>query len=113
MTSDLEEPCDVDWGAVEQRLAFLLYQMATKIIGERIKVDALAADNAIHYCRERASGAPYNPARQEHFLEFILRCGGSMEWIMDGDIAPLIVAYASASPCPRWAPYRASLYEVE
>ena len=69
--------------------------MATKVIGERIKVDALAADSAIRYCRERVAGGPYNPARQEHFLEFVLRSGGSMEWVMDGDIAPLIVAYAA------------------
>jgi hypothetical protein len=109
-----EEPYEVDWPAVEERLAFLLYQMATRVIGERIKVDALAADSAIRYCLERVAGAPYNPARQEHFLEFVLRCGGSMEWVLDGDIGPLIVAYASArADSPSFGrPYRAELYEV-
>jgi hypothetical protein len=112
--TELEEPYEVDWPAVEQRLAFLLYQMATLVIGERIKVDALAADSAIRYCRDRVNGASYNPARQEHFLEFICRCGGSMEWVMDGDITPLVVAYASArADSPSFGrPYRASLYEV-
>jgi hypothetical protein len=43
-----EELDEYDWPAVEQRLAFLLYQMATKVIGER-KVDALAADSAVNW----------------------------------------------------------------
>ena len=114
--NELEEPYEVDWPAVEERLAFLLYQMATLVIGERTKVDPLAADSAIRYCRGRVAGAPYNEARHEHFLEFVLRSGGSMEWVMRGDIVPLIIAYAANradSPSHR-RPYRAHalLYEV-
>ena len=57
-----------DWAAVQERLAFLLYQFATKGIGEKIRVDALAADNAIRYCRERIAGAPFHPACEARFL---------------------------------------------
>ena len=56
-----EEP--YDWKLFRSG-SLLLYQMATKVIGEKIKVDPLAADSAIRYCLSRVAGDPYNSARQ-------------------------------------------------
>ena len=102
--SEWDEGPGYDWAAIQERLALLLYQMATKVIGERINVDPLAADSAIRYCLSRVAGGPHNPARLEHFLNFVERCGGSMEWVAFGDVAPLIIHYAATRPRPR--PYR-------
>jgi hypothetical protein len=111
--SEWDEATQYDWAAIQERLALLLYQMATKVIGEQIKVDPLAADSAIRYCQSRVAGGPYHPARQEHFWNFVVdRCGGSMEWIADGDVTSLIIHYAAARPRPR-RPYRGEIYEID
>ena len=86
--------------------------MATKVIGESIKVDPLAAESAIRYCLERKAGARHNAARWEHFLEFVYRSGGSLDWVIYGDIVPLVGAYAIYIADRPQPPYRASLYEV-
>ena len=41
--SEWDEAIEYDWAVIQERLALLLYQMATKVIGESIKVDPLAA----------------------------------------------------------------------
>ena len=109
--SEWDEGPGYDWAAIQERLALLLYQMATKVIGEKIKVDPLGADSAIRYCLSRVAGGPYHPARQEHFWNFVDRCGGSMEWVAFGDIAPLIIHYAATRPRPR--PHRGEIYEMD
>jgi hypothetical protein len=91
--SEWDEVHEYDWSGIQERLAFLLYQMATKVIGDQIKVDPLAADNAIRYCRERIAGGPYHPARQERFWDFVERCGGNFDWVMSGDVTSLIINY--------------------
>jgi hypothetical protein len=106
-----DEATQYDWAAIQERLALLLYQMAEKVIGEKIKVDPLAADSAIRYCLSRVARGPYNPAREEHFWNFVLRCGGSLEWVAEGDVTPLIIQYAAARPPPQ--PYRGDIYEVD
>jgi len=108
-----DEVCDYDWRSVQERLAFLLYQLATKVIGERIKVDPAAADSAIRYCLHRVTGGPYIPERQEHFLSFIEQHGGSIEWVMWGDITPLIIGYAAQRAAYPRRPYRAPLYPID
>jgi hypothetical protein len=81
MTEEWTEGVQHDWASIEQRLAVLLHMLATLCIGEKFKVDPAAAESAIRYCQERKAGEPYNPARQEHFWDFVCRCGGSMDWI--------------------------------
>ncbi|WMT78870.1 hypothetical protein [Bradyrhizobium sp. Ash2021] len=104
------EAIEYDWPAIEGRLALLLFQFATKVIGEKINVNPLAADSAIRYCQSRIAGGPYVPARQEHFIDFILRHGGSVEWVMFGDISELLVGYAAGRPkMPR---YQGILYDL-
>ena len=109
--SEWDEATEYDWAAIQERLALLLYQMATKVIGERIKVDPLAADSAIRYCLSRVTGGPYNPARQEHFWNFVDRCGGSIEWVALGDITALIIHHAATRPRSR--PYQGQVYEMD
>ncbi|WMT78226.1 hypothetical protein [Bradyrhizobium sp. Ash2021] len=109
MTEDCEA-CQYDWPAIEARLALLLFQFATKVIGEQINVNPLAAESAIRYCQSRVAGGPHNPARQEHFMDFIYRHGGSLEWVLFGDISGLLVGYAEARP--KLPPYRAGLYDT-
>ena len=109
--SEWDEGPGYDWAAIQERLALLLYQMATKVIGEKIKVDPLAADSAIRYCLSRVAGSPYNPARQEHFWNFVERCGGSIDWVAEGDIVPLIIHYAATRRPLR--PYQGQVYEMD
>jgi hypothetical protein len=108
--SEWDEVHEYDWSGIQERLAFLLYQMATKVIGDQIKVDPLAADNAIRYCRERIAGGPYHPARQERFWDFVERCGGNFDWVMSGDVTSLIINYAANRPTPR--PYRGQIWDA-
>ena len=106
----MTELVEYDWEGIQERLAFLLHQLATKVIGETIKVDPLAADNAIRYCRERIAGGAYHAARQQRFWDFVVRCGGSPEWIIDGDVTSLVVSYAKDRP--DLGPYRGEAYQV-
>lgn len=61
LIDEWREGFEYDWPAIEGRLALLLFQFATKVIGERINVNPLAADSAIRYCQSRIAGGPHLP----------------------------------------------------
>jgi hypothetical protein len=106
------EGCEYDWPAIEQRLGLMLCEFATKVIGERVKVNPAAAENAVQYCRYRATGGAFIPERQEHFVDFIYRYCGSVDWVMSGDVTDLIVGYAAYRAGIPKQPYPRQLYEV-
>jgi hypothetical protein len=58
----------------------------------------------------RSRGAPYQPARQERFWDFVEGCGGNFDWIISGDVTSLVIFYAGERPKPR--PYCGQVYEV-
>jgi hypothetical protein len=58
------------------------------------------------------AGGPHHPARLEHFMYFVEKSGGNLDWVMHGDIAPLIWQYAQARAA-RARPLRGLVYPVE
>jgi hypothetical protein len=57
----------------------------------------LAAD-VVSYLRTRAAGARENATQESKVIDFVGRCGQSLDWIFDGDLRGLICKAAGHSP---------------